>query len=78
MAGQSVEITGDTVKIKLVSDDAGNAWGFKVTSVIGTGNVENDECLVTFDPQGGSPVPSFQMFVLASKAICNDSAPSFV
>ena len=61
LAGQSVEVSGDTIKIKLVSDDAGTAWGFKVTSVIGTGNVENDECLVTFDSQGGSVIPSAQV-----------------
>ena len=30
LAGQTITILGDTVKIQLVSDDAGNAWGFKV------------------------------------------------
>jgi len=33
LAGKTVLINGDTVRIKLVSDTAGNAWGFKVTSV---------------------------------------------
>lgn len=58
LAGQIVEVPGDTVKIKLVSDNAGTAWGFKVTNIIGTGDVENDECLVTFDVQGGTVVPA--------------------
>ena len=33
LAGKTLRITGDTVRIKLVSDDGGTAWGFKVTSV---------------------------------------------
>ena len=33
LAGQTILINGDTVKIKLVSDDGGTEWGFKVTSV---------------------------------------------
>ena len=33
LAGKTVEVSGDTVTIKLVSDDSGNEWGFKVTSV---------------------------------------------
>ena len=33
LAGQTVIITGDTVIIKLISDDGGNAWGFKVAQV---------------------------------------------
>ncbi len=34
LAGKSITIDGDTVKIKLVSDGGGNEWGFKVTSVV--------------------------------------------
>ena len=30
LAGKTITVSGDTVKIQLVSDDAGNAWGFKV------------------------------------------------
>ena len=30
LAGTTITVSGDTVKIQLVSDDAGNAWGFKV------------------------------------------------
>ena len=33
LAGKSITIDGDTVKIKIVSDDSGNEWGFKVDSV---------------------------------------------
>ena len=33
LSGKTIRITGDTVRIKLVSDDGGTAWGFKVTSV---------------------------------------------
>ena len=31
----TIKVPGDTVKIKLVSDKAGNAWGFKVASIVG-------------------------------------------
>ncbi|MCM1123387.1 MAG: leucine-rich repeat protein, partial [Eubacterium sp.] len=61
LAGQTVEVPGDTVKIKLVSDEEGTAWGFKVTYIMGTGDVENDEYLVTFDSQGGSAVSAVQV-----------------
>ena len=33
LAGKTIQVTGDTVQIRMASDDAGNAWGFKVTSV---------------------------------------------
>ena len=33
LAGKTVSVPGDTVQIRVASDDAGNAWGFKVTSV---------------------------------------------
>ena len=56
LAGETVEVPGDTVRIRLVSDDKTSAWGFKVTRVMGTGNVENDEYQVTFDTQGGTMI----------------------
>ena len=33
LAGKTIEVPGDTVRIRLVTDDAGDAWGFKVTAV---------------------------------------------
>jgi len=33
LAGQSLEVTGDTVRIKLVSDDSGSAYGFALTEI---------------------------------------------
>ena len=33
LAGATVDVPGDTVKIKLVSDDSGSEWGFRVTAV---------------------------------------------
>ena len=33
LAGKTVTVPGDTVKIKLVSDDSGSEWGFRVTAV---------------------------------------------
>lgn len=33
LAGQTVYVPGDTVKIQLVSDNAGNEWGFKVSDI---------------------------------------------
>ncbi len=37
LAGQTVEVPGDTVRLRLVSDDAGTEWGFKVSSVEAAG-----------------------------------------
>ena len=42
LAGQTITISGDTVKIQLVSDDAGNAWGFKVDTI--TEKATEEEC----------------------------------
>ena len=33
LAGRTIRVSGDTVKIKLVSDQIGNKWGFKVTDL---------------------------------------------
>ena len=33
LAGKTIRVLGDTVKIKLVSDQIGNRWGFKVTNL---------------------------------------------
>ena len=41
LVGKTITVSGDTVKIQLVSDDAGNAWGFKVDVI--TEKVE-EEC----------------------------------
>ena len=74
LAGQVVEVPGDTVRIKLVSDDSGTAWGFKVTYIMGTGDVENDEYLVTFDSQGGTVVSAVQ--VTKGTAVPEPAAPT--
>jgi uncharacterized repeat protein (TIGR02543 family) len=74
LAGQAVEVPGDTVRIKLISDDSGTAWGFKVTYIMGTGDVENDECLVTFDSQGGTVVSAVQ--VAKGTAVPEPAAPT--
>ncbi|MBQ7145176.1 MAG: leucine-rich repeat protein [Lachnospiraceae bacterium] len=36
LAGETVSVPGDTVKIKLTSDSGYNAWGFKVTEAFAT------------------------------------------
>ncbi len=74
LAGQAVEVPGDTVRIKLISDDSGTAWGFKVTYIMGAGDVENDECLVTFDSQGGTVVSAVQ--VAKGTAVPEPAAPT--
>ena len=33
LAGKTITIPSDTVRLKLVSDDSGNEWGFKVSSI---------------------------------------------
>ena len=37
LAGQTIHVPGNTVKLQLVSDDAGTAWGFKVSSITADG-----------------------------------------
>ena len=41
LSGATVKIPGKTVKIKLVSDNAGNAWGFKISKIVS--NLESNE-----------------------------------
>ena len=41
LSGATVKVPGKTVKIKLVSDNAGNAWGFKVSKIVS--DFENSE-----------------------------------
>ena len=33
LAGETIRVPGDTAKIKLISDEAGSTWGFRVTEV---------------------------------------------
>jgi uncharacterized protein YjdB/Leucine-rich repeat (LRR) protein len=40
LAGKTISISGDTLKIKLVSDASGTAWGFKVTEISADGTRE--------------------------------------
>ena len=42
LAGKTIAVPGDTVKIQLQSDDSGNEWGFKVTKV--TAAEQAEEC----------------------------------
>lgn len=66
LAGKTVTIPGDTIRIKLVSDGAGNAWGFKVTNVTDReyftitldngGEVENTTILAA----NGYPMPQIE------------------
>ena len=43
LAGQTIHITGDTVKIKLVSDKAVTAWGFRVSKLAVDGKEINPD-----------------------------------
>ncbi|MDE7479486.1 MAG: leucine-rich repeat protein, partial [Lachnospiraceae bacterium] len=43
LAGQTIRITGDTVKIKLVSNGAVTSWGFKVSRLAVDGTALNPE-----------------------------------
>lgn len=46
LAGQTIRIEGNTVKIKLVSDASGSAWGFQVTGLDTDGTVNPYESLL--------------------------------
>ena len=43
LSGETIEVPGDTVKIKLVSDNAGNKWGFKVTETKAVESVKPEQ-----------------------------------
>ncbi|MBQ3256416.1 MAG: leucine-rich repeat protein [Oscillospiraceae bacterium] len=47
LAGQTIIIDGDTMIIKLSTDDAGTAWGFKVTKLEATHDHKFGEWVVT-------------------------------
>ena len=40
LAGQTISVPGDTVRIQLVSDSAGTEWGFRVDSIVPVGSGE--------------------------------------
>ena len=40
LADETITVPGDTIRIKLVSDESGNEWGFKVTKIIAEGKEE--------------------------------------
>ncbi len=40
LAGKTVRVQGDTIKIRLVSDQVGNKWGFKVTDLKTDGKLD--------------------------------------
>lgn len=54
LAGKKITITGDTVKIMLKPDDAGNDWGFKVVELTDGTPAPPKKCVVTFNPGEGS------------------------
>ena len=61
LSGATVKVPGKTVKIKLVSDNAGNAWGFKVSKIVS--NFESTEkeaqiieCRDSFEKKKGDDV----------------------
>lgn len=45
LAGKTISLEGDTVKIKLVSDASGNAYGFKVNSITAQGMRKADQVI---------------------------------
>ena len=50
LAGKTIGVPGDTVKIRLITDGRGNMWGFKVTSI------SNPESVLESDvPENGIP-----------------------
>ncbi len=70
LAGKTVVVSGDTVRIRLNSDDTGSAWGFKVTKVE---QVEIPVCLVDFQMQGHGEAPAAQQVEQGEKVREPDS-----
>ncbi|MCM1309043.1 MAG: leucine-rich repeat protein, partial [Butyrivibrio sp.] len=53
LAGKTINIVGDTVRIHLVSDNSGNEWGFKVTKVEAS-KTANKTYTIKYNANGGS------------------------
>ncbi|MCM1266301.1 MAG: leucine-rich repeat protein [Bacteroidales bacterium] len=51
LADQTIEVSGDTVKIRLITDERGNMWGFKVVSI------EDPSGVLDHDIPAGGSIP---------------------
>ncbi|MBQ6843372.1 MAG: leucine-rich repeat protein, partial [Agathobacter sp.] len=54
LAGQTIVTRGDTIKVRLISDDSVNGYGFKVDSVVPSYTGEDIAYTVTFNANGGT------------------------
>ena len=57
LAGKTITVTGPSVKIKLVSDDSGNEWGFKVTGITVTSSAAPTAPVVRISNSAASGKP---------------------
>ena len=57
LAGKTISVTGPSVKIKLVSDDSGNEWGFKVTGITVTSSAAPTAPVVRISNSAASGKP---------------------
>ena len=75
LAGKTVQVPGNTVKIKLVADKAGNEWGFKVTSVKASGTQPDPDPKPDPEPDPDpEPEPSAAVKRLAGDSAAETSA----
>lgn len=68
LAGKTITLEGDTVKIKLDSDSAGTEWGFKVTSVTAADSHEHSYTGVVT-----KPATETQTGIMTYTCSCGDS-----
>ena len=74
LAGQTIEIPGDTVRIRLISDDSGNEWGFKVSGVEAVMPAPTYE--ITYDANGGTGAPASQAKIHDADLTLSDVKPT--
>jgi hypothetical protein len=73
LADQTVSVTGDTVRIQILSDDSGNEWGFRVSGVSPIGV---SAYLVQYDANGGIGAPDAQMKTPAQPLTLSSDIPT--
>lgn len=69
LAGKTITVTGDTVRIQLVSDKSGTAWGFKVTDVKANSGVHTHSYTETITKAATCTTTGIKTFT----CICDDT-----
>ena len=74
LAGKTITVTGDTVKVKLISDKGGTEWGFKVKSVVPVSPCTNH----IFEDTSVPPTCTENGYVIHTCSVCGYSYKDIV